>query len=200
MDQARARAMLAEERTRVEDALRRRRGEQAADAEAGELATYDQHQADSGSELYERERSEGSAEELEERLAAIARAEERLAGGSYGVSVVSGAPIPDERLEAVPWADRTAEEESADRHAPDFAPAAAGGDTETPLDEVEPDPVDLGAIPLSDTDEPVYDPQEDGDEVALDMPGQVYPSEGAAPAVGAPDPDDAAVERNYRPD
>jgi DnaK suppressor protein len=200
VDESRARTLLAEERTRVEEALRQRRQEQATDIDADELAAYDQHQADGGSELYERERAEGSAEELEDRLRAIARAEERLAAGTYGVSVESGAPIPEERLEALPWAERTAEEESAGRHVPEYASGVPDDDDSTPLDVVEPDPVDLAAIPLSETHEPVYDPQEDGDEVALDMPGQVYTGEGAAPSVGVPDPDDPAVERNYRPD
>ena len=39
------------------------------------------------------------------------RAERRLAEGSYGRSIESGEPIPDERLEAVPWAERTVEEQ-----------------------------------------------------------------------------------------
>lgn len=199
MDESRARTLLAEERTRVEETLRRRRGEAGTDAEADELASYDQHQADAGSDLYERERSEGSAEELEERLAAIARAEERLDAGTYGTSVDSGAPIPDERLEAIPWAERTAEEDSAARHVPAYA-AADDDDVSTPFDVVEPDPIDLAAIPLSETHEPVYDPQEETDEVVLDMPGEVYTGEGGAPTVGDPDPDDTAVERNYRPD
>lgn len=39
------------------------------------------------------------------------RAEQRLAAGTYGLSVESGRPIPDERLEAVPTAELTVEEE-----------------------------------------------------------------------------------------
>ena len=48
--------------------------------------------------------------ELEDRLAAVGRAEQRLAAGTYGVSVRSGQPIPDERLEADPTAELTVEE------------------------------------------------------------------------------------------
>src|SRR6476646_9796999 len=44
-------------------------------------------------------------------LAAVERAEQRLREGSYGVSIESGQPIPDARLEAVPTAERTVEEE-----------------------------------------------------------------------------------------
>jgi DnaK suppressor protein len=47
---------------------------------------------------------------LRERLAAIERAEGRLEEGTYGKSVRSGVPIPDERLEADPTAELTVEE------------------------------------------------------------------------------------------
>jgi DnaK suppressor protein len=42
----------------------------------------------------------------------IERAERRLEEGTYGLSVESGQPIPDARLEAIPWAERTAEEQT----------------------------------------------------------------------------------------
>jgi DnaK suppressor protein len=45
-------------------------------------------------------------------LAAVERAEQRLAEGTYGLSIESGEPIPDERLEIMPTAERTAEEEA----------------------------------------------------------------------------------------
>lgn len=48
---------------------------------------------------------------VKQRLEAIERAEKRLEAGTYGLSVVSGEPIPAKRLEAVPWAERTKEEE-----------------------------------------------------------------------------------------
>jgi DnaK suppressor protein len=41
---------------------------------------------------------------LEERLSAIEHAEQRLVDGTYGRSVLSGAVIPDDRLEADPAA------------------------------------------------------------------------------------------------
>ena len=50
--------------------------------------------------------------------AARPRAEGRLIDGAYGLSIDSGEPIPDERLEAVPTAERTAEEQARfERHA-----------------------------------------------------------------------------------
>jgi DnaK suppressor protein len=45
-------------------------------------------------------------------LAAVERAEARIDAGTYGLSVESGEPIPDERLETIPTAERTAEEQA----------------------------------------------------------------------------------------
>jgi DnaK suppressor protein len=50
---------------------------------------------------------------LRDRLAALDRAEQRLKDGTYGRSVESGRPIPDERLEADPAAELTIEEAEA---------------------------------------------------------------------------------------
>ena len=52
---------------------------------------------------------------LQERLAAIDRALARLEAGTYGRSVISGQPIPDERLEADPAAELTIEEARSKR-------------------------------------------------------------------------------------
>ena len=106
MDSDRARELLARERSRVERTLARL-GPDRSD----ELSDYDQHPADEGTELFEEERDEGIADKLEEELAAIERAERRVDEGTYGISVESGRPIPDARLEVIPWAERTEEEE-----------------------------------------------------------------------------------------
>ncbi len=50
-------------------------------------------------------------EDLRKELTAVERAEARLAEGTYGLSVESGEPIPDGRLEARPTAERTVEEQ-----------------------------------------------------------------------------------------
>jgi DnaK suppressor protein len=107
MDVERARELLARERQRVEKALAGLRSEPDL-----ELADYDQHAADEGTETFEQERDEGIAEQLEGELAAIERAERRLEDGTYGKSIESGEPIPDARLEAIPWAERTEEEQA----------------------------------------------------------------------------------------
>ena len=44
-------------------------------------------------------------------LTLVKAALQRIEDGTYGKSVVSGKPIPEKRLEAIPWADRTVEEE-----------------------------------------------------------------------------------------
>jgi len=108
VDDARARELLAAERERLEHAL----AELAPDHHDEELSHVDQHPADAGSELFEQERDAGVAERVREELAAVERAEKRLAEGGYGLSVESGEPIPDERLEAMPTAERTVEEQA----------------------------------------------------------------------------------------
>jgi DnaK suppressor protein len=63
-------------------------------------------------DLLDLELEEGLAERLRAELEAVRRAEARLAEGTYGISIESGEPIPDERLRTVPWAERTAEEQA----------------------------------------------------------------------------------------
>lgn len=111
MDSAHARELLARARARIERDL----ADLNATAAEGddELSHVDQHLGDAGSELFERERDEGIADRMREELAAIGRAEERLASGTYGRSVDSGEQIPDARLEAIPWAERTVAEQTA---------------------------------------------------------------------------------------
>ena len=105
MDPDRARELLQSERNRIERALIVRQhqddGEESDDEDPGNLA----------SDLYEDELDEGLRGDLEAQLAAVDRAEERLAAGTYGLSTQSGEPIPDERLEIFPTAELTVEEE-----------------------------------------------------------------------------------------
>ena len=105
MDPDRARELLAAERERIEQALARLGHQdtgEPADAEA---------RGDVAADLYQDELDEGLSDDLREDLAALERAEARLAAGTYGRSVESGKPIPDERLEALPTAERTVEEQ-----------------------------------------------------------------------------------------
>ena len=106
MDPDQARRLLAAERERIERGLARLGHE-----DTGEPAD-EEDPANQASDLYQDELDEGLADDLREELAAVERAEARLAAGTYGLSIESGKPIPDERLEAIPTAERTAEEEA----------------------------------------------------------------------------------------
>jgi RNA polymerase-binding transcription factor len=105
MDAERARELLAAERERIQSALSR-----LGHQDTGELSD-EQDPASLASNLYQDELDEGRADDLREELAAVERAEARLTAGTYGLSIVSGERIPDERLEAIPTAERTADEE-----------------------------------------------------------------------------------------
>jgi DnaK suppressor protein len=107
MDSERARELLSAERARVERALRELRP-----ADTAEPDDYVSDPGNLASELYQEELDEGLTDDLRAQLAAIGRAEQRLADGTYGLSVESGEPIPDERLEALPTAERTVDEEA----------------------------------------------------------------------------------------
>ena len=103
MDPDRARQLLEAERKRVEEALR-----QIVPEPSDEPGTADS--ADLGSDVLSAEIDEGRAQDLRAELAGVERAEP-LADGTYGLSIESGEPIADERLEARPTAERTAAEQ-----------------------------------------------------------------------------------------
>lgn len=106
MDPQRAKQLLAEERARIEAGL--------AELDREEPLESDENiePGDEGSEdMYLDELEDAERERLQRELEALERAEERLAAGTYGLSVQSGEPIPDGRLEALPLAERTVEEE-----------------------------------------------------------------------------------------
>jgi DnaK suppressor protein len=107
MDADRARELLEAERERIERAL----GRLGHEDDSEEADEYDP--GNLASDLYQDELNEGLEEDLRDQLAAVERAEQRLAAGTYGLSVESGQPIPDERLELLPIAELTADEERA---------------------------------------------------------------------------------------
>ncbi len=111
MDRTRAKELLDRERADVERQLA------ALAGEGPEESDERREPGDEDSEgLYQDEFDAGLSADLKRRLTAVERAEERLAAGTYGLSVQSGEPIPDERLEAVPTAELTvAEAERAGR-------------------------------------------------------------------------------------
>jgi RNA polymerase-binding transcription factor DksA len=80
MDEQRARVLLRAERFRLQELLKAFAGEETAAARIGQ------------------------------QLAALERAQKRLEAGTFGRSIRSGMPISDDRLEADPGAEVTAEE------------------------------------------------------------------------------------------
>jgi DnaK suppressor protein len=110
MDEQRARELIADERARLLELL----ADHGAATRDDRAATLDPGDMSDGAEPLTAEAGDDAvAASLTDRLAALDRAEQRLAAGTYGLSVRSGQPIPDERLEADPAAELTVEEAAA---------------------------------------------------------------------------------------
>ena len=107
MDPEQAKERLAEERARIERQL----GAVGPDQPGEEPEDW----GDQGDDLDQAGRDDAIRDDLQRRLEAIGRAEQRIEEGTYGKSVISGEPIPEERLQALPWADRLVEEEPGGR-------------------------------------------------------------------------------------
>ena len=107
MDDDRARSLLHAERTRVQELLR-----QTIEAGSSNRAAADEpgDWTDSAEPLTDEQGDDAVAAGLRERLAALDRAERRLTEGTFGRSIRSGRPIPDDRLEADPAAEVTVDE------------------------------------------------------------------------------------------
>jgi DnaK suppressor protein len=115
MEDARARQLLHAERERLEgllrDTARAGREDREAAGGSGDIA-------DPAEPLTAQEGEDAVAAGLRARLDAIGRAEARLEAGTFGRSVRSNSPIPDERLEADPAAELTVEEEAQEATRP----------------------------------------------------------------------------------
>ena len=109
VNEPRARKLVARERARIESALAEQGGEIRDEGSLQRQQPGDS--GDAGSALESESITAALAADLREQLAAVGRAEERIAQGTYGRSVESGMPIPDERLEVEPLAERTIEEQ-----------------------------------------------------------------------------------------
>jgi len=101
MDNARAQELVANERARLERLLR---------AEIGATAPDQGDDVDDANWRIAEETGRAVSRSLRDRWSALERAEERLERGTYGRSIASGRPIPDERLEADPLAELLVEE------------------------------------------------------------------------------------------
>ncbi len=107
MDPDEARRHLEAERERLVD-VRAGFDDEGLDASQtdslGELSGYDQHQADIGTETFEREKDLSIIERVEAELADVEHALRRLDEGTYGLCEACGKPIDEARLDAVPAA------------------------------------------------------------------------------------------------
>jgi DnaK suppressor protein len=107
METTRAKDLLLAERRRLEQLL----ADSAAAGQADRTAANEPGDMfDSAQPLTDEGTDESVTTGISDRLAAVGRAEKRLEEGTYGLSVESGQPIPDDRLEADPAAELTVDE------------------------------------------------------------------------------------------
>jgi RNA polymerase-binding transcription factor DksA len=100
-------ARLAAERERVAQRLARLRGDFSGIVAASRDSNLDdEHDPEGATIAFERSQVDALVRQATAHLAEIDAALDRLAEGGYGVCVTCGRPIPEERLEARPSADR----------------------------------------------------------------------------------------------
>lgn len=111
----RFRTELLKERKRIEADRAAYSGEVEGETQqehVDDLADYDPNDpSDEGSNLYDRDRDLAAVENAERLLTKIDRALAKIDDGTYGLSDIDGTPIPVERLEAIPYAVTTVEQE-----------------------------------------------------------------------------------------
>lgn len=103
MDPHHAHELIESERERIRELLTSSAAARAADLEAAAESTTSVF--DSANPLVQELLDDAVAEQLKARLETLDRASERLRAGTYGISLHSGQPIPDDRLEADPAAE-----------------------------------------------------------------------------------------------
>lgn len=86
-----------------------------SDIASGELSTYDNHPADSATQLYEREKDLAFDKKNREELNDIQDALRKMEKGTYGIDEKTGKRISRARLAAFPTA-RTAVEDAPQKH------------------------------------------------------------------------------------
>jgi RNA polymerase-binding transcription factor DksA len=78
-------------------------------AEGSEASAFGMHQADAGSDAYDRDFALNLLSQEQDALYEIEEAIKRVEDGTYGVCEMSGQKIPEARLEAIPFARLTVE-------------------------------------------------------------------------------------------
>ena len=207
MDTETARRLLTEERERLGGVRAASTDDGGAFTEPEEAATselsggIDQHPADVGTELFERERDLAIMERVDAELADVDAALARLDQGTYGTCEACGRAIPDARLEALPATRFCVDDQAlAEREARAFttednprlaAAVASRGDADTTTDAaLASGPGPRGNLDFGVPDEAEADDLPD-DATALDP--STADATGVAPeGVGLGLPDDAS--------
>ena len=105
---------LLDEKTRLETEREQYAGPDREDSEkgaSGELSGADMNNpADQATDLFARERDQVAVENMDRMLAKVNRALQKIDDGTYGLSDIDGTPIPEARLEALPYANLTVEQ------------------------------------------------------------------------------------------
>ncbi len=108
---------LLDEKARLEAERAVYAGDDRTDSEedaAGELSHSDVNDpADEATNLFDRERDRAAIGNMERILGKVNRALEKMDEGTYGQSDIDGTPIPLERLEALPYALTTVDQENS---------------------------------------------------------------------------------------
>jgi RNA polymerase-binding protein DksA len=114
LDLEHVRSELEAERDRLRAAIEAVNHTASLTDETGDLSIgKDDHIADSASETFMRELDGGLEENAEHLLAKVEGALQRIDDGTYGTCVVCGREIPEERLQAVPYATHCLEDARA---------------------------------------------------------------------------------------
>ncbi len=122
MDLEHSRQRLTEEQARLDQLREGFREEHLTDESENqnlrELSDQPQHQADLGTETFNREADLSLLEQIEAELADVEHALHRIDDGTYGTCEACGRPIGDDRLEVLPAARFCLEDQSvAEREA-----------------------------------------------------------------------------------
>lgn len=106
--------VLLDEKTRLETEREQYAGPDRDDTEegaAGELSSNDPNDpADEATNLFDRDRDQAAIENMDRMLAKVNRALAKIDEGTYGLSDIDGTPIPEARLEALPYANITVDQ------------------------------------------------------------------------------------------
>lgn len=107
-------------RKKVQDALDKREREieerreglrRGGDPTSEELADYDNHPADQGTETFMQEMDETTEMILDEEAGRVREARQALEDGRYGTCIDCGKEIPAARLDAIPESIRCVEDQ-----------------------------------------------------------------------------------------